>query len=211
MKKICIALLSIIVLFYTGTVYAVDGYSFELQYEGEIKENEAKQGKVLLVGVNAPTHAKVRIKVDITGPATPKILANDSLGNTLDIAQIGYWGPDTGFAVSGTFTNTTPITATFPKAGAYSIKLSLIDLENSNNVIATKEVQINVKKETPITPPAEGNTNTVNNVIPANNTIVNNEITEIPKTGISIWEYVGYTLVVVAILTGGYLLVRKRS
>ncbi len=211
MKKICIALLSIIVLFYTGAVYAVDGYSFDLQYEGEIKENEAKQAKVLLVGVNAPTHAKVRIKVDITGPATPKILANDSLGNTIDIAQTGYWGPDTGFAVSGTFTNTTPITATFPKAGAYSIKLSLIDLENSNNVIATKEVQINVKQETTVTPPAEENTNTVNNVIQVNNTIVNEEIKEIPKTGISIWEYAGYTLVVVAILAGGYLVIRKRS
>ena len=44
-----------------------------------------------------------------------------------------------------------------------------------------------------------------------NLSVDNNEITEMPKTGISIWEYVGYTLVVVAISTGGYLLVRKRS
>lgn len=74
------------------------------------------------------------------------------------------------------FTNTTPIKATFPEAGKYTITLSLINLENNNNVITTNSFEVNV----------------TSNALVENNTIDNgiNNVEELPKTGVSIWEYV---------------------
>ena len=139
MKKIVLPVLICCLLIAFATYsYAADGYTFGLEYEGTIKVNEAKNAKVQLIGTNGPTYTNVRIKVDIQGPSTPKLLATDSAGNEYDIAQLGYWGPDAGFAVQGTFTNVTPVTATFDKAGEYTITLSLIDVSaNTNNAIIT--------------------------------------------------------------------------
>lgn len=158
-----------------------------MQYTGDIVKNVEKDAKVLLVGVNGTAHTNVRIKVDITGPATPKILATDSNGTQHDIAQLGYWGPDAGFPVQGDFTNTTPIKATFTQEGTYTIKLSLIDVANANAVITSKTFTIAVANDqAPVnnttTPPA------------TNNTLTNNTIEELPQTGTSVGEYIIYIL-----------------
>lgn len=115
-KKILPILIICMLTLLTTFVYAADEYSFGLEYEGKIIAGEEKAANVTLVGNNAPAHTNVRIKVDITGPATPKLIAYDSAGTKHDIAEIGYWGPPDGFAVQGTFENKTPITATFDKA-----------------------------------------------------------------------------------------------
>lgn len=153
-----------------------------MQYTGTVVENEEKDAKVLLKGVNGTPHTNVQIKVKITGPATPKLLAKDSNGVEHDIAQIGYWGPPTGFPVQGDFTNTTPIKATFTEAGKYTIELSLVDLTNNNSVITSKTFTIDVSAKQ----------------APANNTVVD----ELPKTGTSIWEYLMYTFVLGTVFVG---------
>lgn len=188
MKKI----LSFIIVFTViicsfNIVFAADGYNIELQYTGTIIKNVEKEAKVLLVGANATPHSNVRIKVDITGPAIPKLLATDSTGVEHDIAQIGYWGPDTGFAVGGDFTNTTDIKATFPEEGTYTITLSLIDVANSNAVIESKRVEIQVYED-----------NVSNNTIENN---VVNGINELPKTGRSVVEYAIYVIGLTLILS----------
>ena len=185
--------------------FATDEYSFDLQYTGTITKNVEKEGKVVLTGASATPYAKARIKVDVQGPATPKIMATDSLGNEIDIAQVGYWGPDVGFSVGGDFTSTTPIKATFVEEGSYTITISLIDLANSDNVIKSNVFTVQVYEDAPAVD------NTVNDIVSNNNVIGNNVIAELPKTGTSVVEYamyiIGITLVVSVV---GIYINRKR-
>ena len=202
MKKTITILMAIIISIsiFSGTANAAEEYSFELEYTGEIIANEEKDAAVSLIGVNGTQYTNVRIKVEVTGPATPKLIATDSLSNQIDIAETGYWGPDGGFPIQGSFTNRTPIKATFPMAGDYSIKLSLINLNNSNNAIITRDFQIHV---------SEPETNT-----PTENTIIGNTteniITEIPKTGLSFGEMGIYAIFAVLIIVIAYMLYMKK-
>lgn len=188
-----VMMLMIINLSVMPVVKAAEEYSFELNYTGDIVINEEKAATVILRGTDATPHAKVRIKVDVTGPATPKIMATDSSGVEHDIAQLGYWGPDTGFQVGGTFENKTPIKATFSAAGTYTIKLSLINLESNDAVIVSKTETIEV---------LEDKSN-------ATNDTTNNTIEKLPQTGTSIGEYIIYAGIMITAIMFGYYKIRK--
>ena len=174
MKKIMsLIIVFAIILGITNYSLAADEYTFDLQYTGDIIKNEQKNAQVLLVGKNGTLHQKVRIKVDVKGPATPKITAVDTNQIEHNIIESGYWGPAEGFPVQGDFTNTTPIKATFYEAGKYTITLSLINLEN-NNVITTNTFELNV----------------IDNEQKIENNTITNDIEELPQTGISMSEYI---------------------
>lgn len=178
---------------YASPVYATDvgtgnEYSFSLNYSGDIIKEEDKSGTVILAGTDATPYTNVRIKVDlISGPKEPTIIAYDSAGVGYNIMELGYWGPEVGFAVGGTFSNETPVVATYPEAGTYVIQLALIDINDNNKVIVSKEFTQTVLDNTPMT-----------------NEIANN-IEEIPQAGISIWVYVIALAVIIIIL----LLIKK--
>ena len=183
-----VSLLLVALLMMSMCVYAADEVNFIISYEGTVTENEPKPVTIVLEGKSAPTYTKVRVKVEVSGPTTPKLIAKDSLGTEIDIAQTGYWGPDGGFPIQGDFKNETPVTATFPEAGEYTIKVSLLNLENSNSVITEKTITVDVQKQAEIT-------NTIENTI---TNVVNNEVTELPKTGTSLMEYTIYAFIIVA-------------
>lgn len=202
MKKIVSFALFIFILVVATLTYATDvpnnGYAFNLNYQGEIKKNVQKDATVTLTGTNATPYTNVRIKIDlISGPATPELLATDSAGTTYNLAQIGYWGPPSGFAVGGTFTNETPIKATYPEAGIYVSRLSLIDLNNSNAVITSKEFTVTVTDESQV----------IENVENAN--VENNVIEEIPQTGVSIWIYIAVSIALIVAILYARKLVNK--
>lgn len=146
MKKIIFIIFVLAVYIISGSYIFAGGddYTFSLDYEGEIVVDEQKSGSVTLEGVDSPVQSNVIIKVDITGPATPEILATDSAGVEHDIAKLGYWGPETGFTVGGTFKNETPIKATFKAAGSYEISLSLVDANSSNTEYARNTFTVTV-------------------------------------------------------------------
>lgn len=183
-------------LMFSTAVFAADqGYEFSLNYEGDIVVDEAKASSVKLTGTNATPYTNVRIKVDfVSGPAKPSLIAYDSNGTRFDIAEIGYWGPPAGFAVGGTFTNETPITATYPKAGTYVTRLSLVNVQNNEAVITSKEFTITVKEAN-----APANNVVENNVIEQNNTV-----TDIPQAGVSFWVYI---LAIVAIAIAAWAVI----
>lgn len=194
MKKIKIISITLaFLLMITLSVFAAidNTIHFDISYEGEVKVNEEKSALIILAGENTPVHTNVRVKVDIEGPATPKLLATDSLGTEIDIAEWGYWGPESGFAIQGTFSNETPVKATFTEAGSYTITLSLLDVQNANNVLAQKSITLQV----------EGNETQVNEIT---NEVVNNTVEELPKTGTSLTEYTIYAVVLLVILYIGY-------
>ena len=200
MKKIVSFVLFILILILATLTYATDvpnnGNAFNLSYQGEIKKNVQKDATVTLSGTNATPYTNVRIKIDlISGPATPELLATDSAGTTYNLAQIGYWGPPSGFAVGGTFTNETPIKATYPEAGTYVSRLSLIDLNNSNAVITSKEFTVTVTDD--------------NQVIENVTNVQNNVIEEIPQTGVSIWTYIVVAVVLIVAILYARKLINK--
>lgn len=203
MKKIVSFALFIFILILATLTYATDvpnnGYAFNLSYQGEIKKNVQKDATVTLSGTNATPYTNVRIKIDlISGPATPELLATDSAGTTYNLAQIGYWGPESGFAVGGTFTNETPIKATYPEAGTYVSRLSLIDLNNSNAVITSKEFTVTVTDDSQVIENVENITNVQNNVIE-----------EMPQTGVSIWTYIVVAVVLIVTILYARKLINK--
>lgn len=165
-----------------------NGYKFDINYTGNIIQNEDKKATVILEGTNATPYSNVRIKVDfVSGPSTPTIIAYDTNDIGYNIVEFGYWGPEAGFAVGGTFRNETPILARYLEPGTYVVRLSLVDVNNNEAVITSQEFTQTVLASTPTEEP------TTNNV-------VNNTIEEIPQTGVSIWVYIGVILGTVAII-----------
>ena len=208
-KRIVISLLVVGLLCCFSVVYASQEYSFDLQYTGSVLKNVEKDANVMLIGDNAPLYQKVRIKVDVEGPGTPNIMAKDTNEMEIDIAKEGFWGPAEGFAVQGTFTNTTPVKVTFPEAGKYEITLSLVDVSNANNVIVTQSYTIDVLEEVP----DHNTTNEITNVVmnEVNEMSNNANIEELPTTGTTIWEYMLYTVIVAVILGAGYMVIRRKK
>ena len=201
MKKIKIISITLaLLLMITLSVFAaIDStIHFDISYEGEVKVNEEKSTLIILAGENTPVHTNVRVKVDIEGPATPKLLATDSLGTQIDIAQWGYWGPESGFAIAGTFSNETPVKATFTEAGSYTITLKLLDVQNGNDVLVEKSVTIQVK----------GNEPAVNEIT---NEIVNEPASELPQTGTSLTEYAIYAVILFVVIYLGYRIMERRK
>lgn len=191
MKRKILFIFMLCLLVLSSVVFAADdSYEFNLTYEGKIIVDEPKDGKVTLTGTDGTPYAKVRVKSEhISGPATATIYAYDESGNKFDITQTGAWGPTEGFAIGGTFTNETRITAVYPKAGTYVSRLSLIDLTN-DTVITSKEFTVTVyEKEAEQQP---------------NDVVENNAITEIPNAGISLWVYL---LAIVAIAIAAWAVI----
>lgn len=197
MKKIKIIsiFLAILLMITINSFAAIDStIHFDISYEGEVKVNEVKDTLIILAGENTPTHTNVRVKVEIDGPEKPKLLATDSLGTQIDIAEWGYWGPESGFAIAGTFSNETPVKATFTKAGTYTIKLSLLDVQNGNDILAEKQLTIQVKEDVPVV-----------------NEPVNEPVEELPKTGTSLVEYAIYAVIVFVVIYLGYQIRERRK
>lgn len=178
---------------------------FDVSYDGTVTVNEEKDALIILAGENAPVYSNVRVKVEIEGPAKPKLLATDALGTEIDIAEWGYWGPEAGFTVGGTFSNQTPIKATFTEEGAYIIKLSLLNVQNGNDILAEKQVTIQVQA-------AATNTPAVNEIVnELANEIINTPVEELPKTGTSLGEYAIYAIMLFVVIYIGYQIRERRT
>lgn len=199
-KRILLLFFTLALIIFTGSIYATNvptnnEYKFDINYTGNIIEGEEKNATVILEGTNATPYTNVRIKVDfISGPAEPSIIAYDSQGIGYNIVEIGYWGPESGFAVGGTFKNETPVVAKYPKAGTYVTRLSLIDKSNGDRVIVSRDFTQTVSASTP---PDNVDDNTINDVV---NDAANNVVDEIPQTGTSIWTYALIVVGIVAII-----------
>ena len=166
-------------------VNAAAELEFELKYDGDIVVNETKEGSVILRGTNASTYSNVRVKVDVEGPGTPKLIATDTNQQEFDLVDIKYWGPPDGFPVAGTFENETPIKATFPVAGTYTIKLTLVNMQASEAEIISKSFTVEVLEDAT-------NVNEVNEP--------ENEVEKLPQTGNSTMEYAIYIAIVAALV-----------
>lgn len=173
-------------------VKAANELEFELKYDGDVVINETKDASVILRGTNATTYSNVRVKVEVSGPGTPKLIAKDTNNLEFDLAQTGYWGPDQGFPVAGTFENETPIKATFNVAGTYTIKLSLVNMQASEAEIISKTYTIEVLEDATNVNEIEEEPTVDNNT--------ENEVDKLPQTGTGIVEYIAYITIILALI-----------
>lgn len=173
-------------------VKAANELEFELKYDGDVVINETKDASVILRGTNATTYSNVRVKVEVSGPGTPKLIAKDTNNLEFDLAQTGYWGPDQGFPVAGTFENETPIKATFNVAGTYTIKLSLVNMQASEAEIISKTYTIEVLEDATNVNEIEEEPTVDNNT--------ENEVDKLPQTGTGIIEYIAYITIILALI-----------
>lgn len=199
MKKLSYFLILILIflVIFSIQINAANEFEFDLNYTGTIVLNETKEALVMLKGTNATTYTNVRVKIEISGPGTPKITAIDSLNQEIDLVKEKYWGPPEGFPVAGTFENETPIKATFNVAGTYTVKLSLVNMQNSEEEITSKTFTIEVLEDLSGTNEVLDPENTVEN--PQEN-IQDNTIDKLPQTGTSIIEYVIYLSIIAGVI-----------
>ncbi len=209
-KVICMLLVLAVILTLDCLVMAQDDeYSLTIDYNGDAFKNVPIQTNVSLIGKDATPYSNVRVKVEVSGPATPIVKATDSAGTEFNISEIGYWGPESGFAVGGTFTNTTPVTVTFPEAGLYEMVISLVNVQDSS-IITQANGSVYVYNDEEELKAANNQTN--NNTADINDTTgIDNVIPELPKTGRSYGDYAVLIAILFVIIGSGYWIVRKNK
>lgn len=191
-RKIIITFMLCLVTLSSIVLAANQGYEFNISYTGQVIVGEEKKATVTLTGTEATPYTNVRVESEhISGPAKATVYAYDANGNKFDLSETGDWGPTTGFAVGGTFTNETPITITYPEAGTYVSVIRLVDLNNNNAVITSKEFTVTVVD-------AAGAEQ------PTNNVVANNTIEKIPQAGISWWVYL---VVIAAVIVASWAII----
>lgn len=180
-------------------------YSLNLQYTGDVLENEAKDMKISYSSKSGRYFTKARLVAEATTPegATVQLIGIDSESLKHDLIQSG-WGDPQGYEIGGKdFAQVLDVQGTFSKKGAYTITLKLIDRENSDSVIAQNTFNITVsEKEEQVQKPGED----VGAVKPDNNkpqeeskinqqtTTENKQPNKLPKTGTNIYIPLGMIL-----------------
>lgn len=136
-------------------------YNMALNYTGDVIVNEPKDMELIISSSMGKNYEHTRIVANATAPsgATINLLATDSQNLEHDIIQSG-WGSADGDSIGGVNVNKKISTrGLFNMVGNYTITLSLIDRENSDAVIVSKQFNIVVKEKTTETPPENTNTN----------------------------------------------------
>ncbi len=112
-------------------------YTFETDIPEEITVGETHNYNMTLKAdeVREEGYAHVLIQIELSDTENVDIFATDSLQQEYNLAEIGYWGPPTGFEITPDYSATTPIRVVIREAGSYTVTLKLIDLDNDNAVI----------------------------------------------------------------------------
>ena len=197
-----------------------EDYNISLNYSGDVIVNEEKDMKIVISSAMGKNYDHTRIIAEATTPnnGAVKLLATDSANLEHDIIQSG-WGPAEGEAIGGTnVAKELNVKGIFSEAGNYSITLKLIDRDNSDAVIATKNFQIAVQKEATNPPTTENNNqNAENNTTTENSTITENDNTvtdnttapnNLPQTGNTIYFSI---ISIIVILIASYIYLRKKD
>lgn len=180
-------------------------YSLKLEYTGSIIVDKENDMKISYSSSMGKYYDKARLVAEATTPedGTVQLIGIDSQNLSHDIIQSG-WGDAQGYEIGGKdFSQVLDVKGIFSKEGEYTIKLKLIDRNNSDSVIAEDSFKINVSKSE-VNINTNTNTNTSNTVGSVTNAIaenVNNTTTTpttLPKTGVNI--YIPLILIIISLM-----------
>lgn len=190
-------------------------YELDLQYSGNIVENEEKEITITTKSEMGRyyDHARLLAEVSTSTGGTVTLIGIDEQQAKHDLIQSG-WGDPSGYKIGGKVNQVLKFQGIFTKIGDYEITLKLIDRDSSDAVIAQKTFNISVVDENYV----EDNTdNEEENEKPEENgqienNIVNNEVEELPeelpKTGIN---YMGIGIVIIITLILSYIIINKKK
>ena len=117
-------------------------YQFQVEDVSQVNVNQQTNIDVTLKAteIRSEGYDKVLIRVDTTNKDNLELKATDTQSQEWDVAQVGYWGPPDGFAITKDYDVTTEFRVTAKAEGAYTVTLNLVDLDNNDAVLATKTI-----------------------------------------------------------------------
>lgn len=204
-------------------------YELDLQYSGNIVENEEKEITITTKSEMGRyyDHARLLAEVSTSTGGTVTLIGIDEQQAKHDLIQSG-WGDPSGYKIGGKVNQVLKFTGLFTKAGDYKITLKLIDRDTSDSSIVEKAFDIKVgEKQTSNNNGNNNNTvngggtvnNTNNNT--NNNTINNptNNVTnktnnteklpeELPKTGI---DYISIGIIMTVLIISTIYVIKNQK
>ena len=202
-------------------------YTIQFNYSGNILVDEEKTMELITKSIMGRNYDHVKMTVEVTKKpsdnATVNLFATERTRQEIDLIQDG-WGEPDGYQLGGKdVEQILDIRALFSEVGAYTIKVSLLDKDASDAVIATRDFNFNVVETTTengnnneeTTPPEENNQgttggateeNTGNTTNPGNNEQTEELPETLPKTGTT--QYV-YIITALAVLSSAYIAVKN--
>ena len=197
-----------------------EDYKLDLNYSGKIVDNEAKEFKLLTTSSMGRNYDNVMLKAEVIEKpenANIKLTALDDTSQEVDVLKDG-WGSTKGYSLGGKdVKNELILTGTFDKIDEYKIKFSVLDKDNSNQVIVQKEFNISVadkdavenENDKPENNEENNNQTTVGNNDNSTNSSNKKEENlpkELPKTGMPQYAYIA---TIMSVLVCGYIITKN--
>ena len=183
-------------------------YDIELTYTGDVIENVEKEMTLRISSALGKNYEHARIIAEATTPSGGQVTLKGTDEQQLehDIIQSG-WGDASGYEIGGqNVEKVLSLRGLFTKAGAYTVKIILIDRDSSDAEIVSKTFSITALAE------QTGDTSDEENIPAEEENTRQNEQTEnlpqtLPKTGRNIF----IPIVVVIIAVTSIIAVIKRK
>lgn len=125
-------------------------YSIKLNYTGDVTVGEEKNMELITESSLGKGYDHVKMKVEVTqkpsDEATVNLLATERTRQEVDLIKDG-WGEPDGYELGGKdVKQILDIRGLFSEVGEYKIKVSLLDKDTSDALIATADFNVNVKE-----------------------------------------------------------------
>ena len=126
-------------------------YTISLNYTGDVIVNKEKSMELVTKSSMGKGYDNLKLTAEVvskpTDDSTVKLIATTKTRQEVDLIQTA-WGETDGYELGGkNVEQILKVTGLFSKEGTYKIKFSILDKDSGNNQIATKTVDVNVKKE----------------------------------------------------------------
>ena len=123
-------------------------YTLRFKSEGKVIVNEENKMELITSSTMGRNYDHVKMKVEVTKKpsesATVKLLATERTRQEIDLIKDG-WGEPDGYELGGkNVEQILDIRGVFSNVGEYKIKVSLLDKDSADSVIAEKEFSFNV-------------------------------------------------------------------
>lgn len=210
-------------------------YTISLNYTGDVIVNKEKSMELVTKSSMGKGYDNLKLTAEVVSKpsddSTVKLIATTKTRQEVDLIQTA-WGETDGYELGGKdVEQILKVTGLFSKEGTYKIKFSILDKDSGDNQIATKTVDVSVKKESTTSGNnqnnGQGSSNANNNIVNNennnnnNNNTNNNNVTSnennknenqenvpetLPKTGMT--KYV-YIVTALAVLGTGYVVLQN--
>lgn len=192
-------------------------YNIELTYTGDVIENVEKEMTLRISSALGKNYEHARIIAEATTPSGGQVTLKGTDEQQLehDIIQSG-WGDASGYEIGGqNVEKVLSLRGLFTKAGAYTIKIILIDRDSSDAEIVSKTFSITALPEQTTGNGSNNNGNivgdTTENTTGEENTVQNEQTENLPQTLPKTGRNIFIPIVVVIIAITSIIAVMKRK